>query len=73
MHAAHDHKHSTAHKAEPCRLLIGGLFNKKEDIKEGDEHPYDDTLRRLLSKLQIYHTISSPTQTVSLPAPLPLM
>lgn len=66
MHAAHKCKQSTTHKAEYCRLLIGGLFNKKEEVKEGDVHPFDDTLRRLLSKLQIYHTISRPTQTVSL-------
>ncbi|CAL5226777.1 g9634 [Coccomyxa viridis] len=45
------------------RLLIGGLFNKKEEQKEGDVHPLDDTLKRLLSKLQVYHTISRPTPT----------
>ena len=67
----HDCNQRTAHEADSCRLLIGGLFNKKEDMKEGDVHPFDDTLRRLLSKLQVYHTISRPTPTVSLPAPLP--
>ena len=66
----HDCNQHTAHEADPCRLLIGGLFNKKEDMKEGDVHPFDDTLRRLLSKLQVYHTISRPTPTVSLQAPL---
>ena len=45
---------------------MGGLFNKKEEQKEGDAHPLDDTLRRLLSKLQVYHSISRPTPTVSL-------
>ena len=49
-----------------CRLLIGGLFNKKEEQKEGDVHPLGDTLKRLLSKLQVYHTISRPTPTVRL-------
>lgn len=49
-----------------CRLLIGGLFNKKEEQKDGDAHPLDDTLKRLLSKLQVYHTISRPTPTVPL-------
>ena len=65
------HNESTTKMANPCRLLIGGLFNKKEDMKEGDLHPFDDTLRRLLSKLQVYHTISRPTPTVSVQAPLP--
>ncbi|CAK0786333.1 hypothetical protein CVIRNUC_009546 [Coccomyxa viridis] len=32
-------------------------------MKDGDVHPFDDTLRRLLSKLQVYHTISRPTPT----------
>ncbi len=47
-----------------CRVLIGGLFNKKEEQKEGDTHPLDDTLKRMLSKLQVYHTVSRPTATV---------
>ena len=31
-------------------------------------HPLDDTLKRLLSKLQVYHTVSRPTPTVRLPS-----
>ena len=58
-------------KVCPCRLLIGGLFNKKEEQKDGDTHPLDDTLKRLLSKLQVYHTISRPTPTVRLLSSLP--
>ena len=49
-----------------CRLLVGGLFNKKEEQKDGDAHPLDDTLKRLLSKLQVYHTVSRLTPTVRL-------
>ena len=49
-----------------CRVLIGGLFNKKEEQNEGDAHPLDATLRRMLSKLQVYHTVSRLTATVRL-------
>ena len=41
-----------------CRLLAGSLFNKKEPQQEGDEHPLEDTARRLLLKLQLFHTVA---------------
>ena len=41
-----------------CRLLVGALFNKKEAQQEGDEHPLEDTARRLLGKLQLFHTVA---------------
>jgi hypothetical protein len=47
-----------------ARLLVGALFNKKEPQQEGDQHPFDDTLRRLLSKLQLFHTITRSTPEV---------
>lgn len=43
---------------------MGHLFNKKEPQQEGDTHPFDDTLRRLLSKLAMFHTISRSTHEV---------
>ncbi|BDA49270.1 Eukaryotic translation initiation factor 2D [Coccomyxa sp. Obi] len=43
------------------KLLVGHLFNKKEPQQEGDSHPFDDTMRRLLSKLAMFHTISRST------------
>ncbi|CAL8464144.1 g3679 [Coccomyxa elongata] len=43
------------------KLLVGHLFNKKEPQQEGDSHPFDDIMRRLLSKLAMFHTISRST------------
>ena len=37
---------------------MGALFNKKEPQQEGDEHALEDTARRLLSKLQLFHTVA---------------
>lgn len=48
------------------RLLVGHLFNKKEPQQEGDEHAMEDTFKRLLSKLQMFHTISRSTPEVPL-------
>ncbi len=39
------------------RLLIKGLFNKKEPEVEGDELSLDHTLQRLLKKLQQWSRI----------------
>lgn len=46
------------------KLLVGHLFNKKEPQQEGDSHPFDDVMRRLLSKLAMFHTISRSTPGV---------
>ena len=37
---------------------MGALFNKKEPQQEGDAHPLEDTARRLLAKLQLFHTVA---------------
>lgn len=47
---------------------MGHLFNKKEPQQEGDSIPFDDTLRRLLGKLALFHTVARSTPEV--PAPL---
>eukprot|EP00884_Botryococcus_braunii_P009147 jgi/Botrbrau1/18233/Bobra.53_1s0087.1 len=44
------------------KLLIGGLFNKKEPQVEGDLNSFDDTLRRLLGKLHLHHRIQRPSE-----------
>ena len=50
------------------RLLVGHLFNKKEPQQEGETHPFEDTLRRLLGKLALFHTMarSSPEASLTL-------
>ena len=53
------------------RLLVGHLFNKKEPQQEGDSHSFDDTMRRLLSKLAMFHTISRSTPEVHSLQPSP--
>ena len=50
-----------------CRLLVGHLFKKKEPQQEGDPHPFEDTLRRLLDKLALFHTIARASQEVPHP------
>lgn len=39
------------------RLLLGNLFNKKEEVREGAPHPLQDLQQRLLSKLQLFHRV----------------
>lgn len=46
------------------RLLLGNLFNKKEDVSEGDSHPLNDLAVRLLAKLQLFHRVVRNTEQV---------
>ncbi|KAK9814155.1 hypothetical protein WJX72_001321 [[Myrmecia] bisecta] len=51
------------HALKLDKLLLSCLFNKKEPQMEGDVHPLDDTMQRLLGKLQIYHRVTRPSAT----------
>ena len=52
----------TLNKEIGYRLLLGSLFNKKEPAAEGDAFPTEELLRRLLSKLQLYHRVTRTSQ-----------
>ena len=47
------------------KLMISNLFNKKEPQMEGDTCPFEDVIKRLLGKLQLFHKVSRVTDQVS--------
>ena len=48
------------------KLMISNLFNKKEPQMEGDSCPVEEVIRRLLSKLQLFHKVTRVTEQVQL-------
>lgn len=39
------------------KLMVSNLFNKKEPQLEGDTCPFEDVIKRLLGKLQLFHKV----------------